>query len=358
MKIDFDIQLKKGDFQLSALAEIPADSVTAIIGPSGAGKSTLLRCLAGLEPTTTGSIKVGDENWLSAGASLSPHFRRIGYVFQHAALFEHQSVSQNLNYARKRALDSDRYTLAEIAEATRIQHLLDRRSPDLSGGERQRVAIARAIASNPQLLLLDEPLSAVDPEARAELSIELERLFQEFKIPALYVTHNLAEAARLSSHALQMVDGKVIANAPTRLVLAPDSSSPDQTHAPISILDVQERRSLTAEGLVELQTNIGKLLVLASSLANSQPERLLVRAGDVGISLSSIPESSFLNQLSATVQSLSDHSAGQVLATLSCQAGILYSLVTRRSAVNLCLAPGSKVYALIKTTSLPLDPAR
>ncbi len=350
MKISFDLQLQKGSFALDAKANLPADTVTAIIGKSGAGKSTLLRCLAGLETEVKGSIQVGDEAWLKNGRSLSPHFRRIGFVFQHAALFDHLSVSQNLKYARKRALDADHYTLDEISKVTRIQHLLERQPSTLSGGERQRVAIGRAIASNPQILLLDEPLSAVDETARAQLSQELEQIFRSLEIPALYITHNLAEAARLSSHAIRMEGGRITANAATRQVLAPTQVS-DGT-APFSIIEIRSRHDLPDEGLTELDTAIGPLLVPTASLSSNLPQRLIIQASDVGLSLDPIPESSFLNQIPSTIQAAHEYSESQALIQLSCQGGTLYALVTRRSAQKLLLAPTRPVQALIKTVTL------
>ncbi|MDQ8183348.1 molybdenum ABC transporter ATP-binding protein [Pelagicoccus sp. SDUM812005] len=353
MKVSFDLQLQKGAFSLAAKADLPADSVTTIVGHSGAGKSTLLRCLAGLEKGARGAIQVGEEAWLENGRSLPPHLRRIGYVFQHAALFEHLSVSQNLRYARQRALDSDLFTLEEIAQATRIQHLLERAPATLSGGERQRVAIARAIASNPQILFLDEPLSAVDETARNQLAHELEQIFRSFQIPALYVTHNLAEAARLSSHALRLESGRVTANAATRQVLAPTDLHDGSD--PFSILEIRARRDLAEEALTELDTAIGPLLVSTSSIPRNLPQRILVRARDVGLSLDPLPATSFLNQIPASIHALHEHSASQVLAQLSCQGGTLYALVTRRSAQKLLLAPGHPVHALIKSVTLQAE---
>ncbi len=350
MKISFDLQLQKGKFALDATAELPADSVTAIIGHSGAGKSTLLRCLAGLEKDATGTIQAGEESWLQSGRSLSPHFRRIGYVFQHAALFEHLSVSQNLRYARKRALDADLYTLEEIAQATRIQHLLERAPSTLSGGERQRVAIARAIASNPQILFLDEPLSAVDETARSELCHEFEQIFRSFEIPALYVTHNLSETARLSSHALRIENGRITANAATRQVLTPTHLHDGS--APFSIIEIRSRRDLPEEGLATLDTAIGPLLVPAASLPPSLPKRILIPAREVGISLDPLPGTSFLNQIEASIQAIHEHTAIQLLVQLSCQCGTLYALITRRSTQKLLLAPTQTVHALIKSVTL------
>lgn len=348
MKLAFDIKLQKGDFGLHAKADLPAESVTAIIGKSGAGKSSLLRCLAGLEPSAEGVILAGEESWLKDGRSLAPHFRRIGFVFQHAALFEHLSVSGNLHYAQRRVLGDDRFTLDEIVRATRIDRLLNRMPDSLSGGERQRVAIARAVAANPQALFLDEPLSAVDEEARGALLNELERLFGVFGIPALYVTHNLAEAARISNYAIKMEAGSIVEHGPTEEVLTPKADS----DTPFSIVSIESRRDLADENLSCLETNIGQLLLPTIGDSTQIPARILIRAQDVGISLSRLNESSILNQIPATVHELKTYPTGQTLVTMQCQGVKLYSLITRRSAQTLNLQPGTSLLALIKGVAL------
>ncbi|MBC2606794.1 molybdenum ABC transporter ATP-binding protein [Pelagicoccus albus] len=352
MKIDFDIQLQKGSFQLEAKGSIPSGSVTALIGPSGSGKSTLLRCLAGLEPGAKGQITIGEEPWLSSETELPTHLRRIGYVFQHAALFEHLSVSQNLQYARKRAQGEAQHSLPEIAAAIQITPLLERQVDTLSGGERQRVAIARAIASNPKLMLLDEPLSAVDENSRYQLSLELERLFQQFQIPTVFVTHNYAEAARLTNFAIRMRSGKVIASGPTAEVLDPTHGEPSATQAPFSTVDLHGRTDLAEEGLCQLESAIGQLLVPLDSIPNQLPRRIIIRSRDVGLSISKFEGSSFLNQIPAQVEEIREFSNSQALVRLGCGSGTLVALLTLRSVESLKLKDGLAVYALIKSVTL------
>lgn len=348
MNLEFDLQLTLGEFTLKAQGSA-SDSVTAIVGPSGSGKTSFLRCIAGLEPKANGSIRFGDEEWLSQDSQLPPHHRKIGYVFQHAALFEHLNVSQNLNYARKRARAPDLYSLSEIASVTRIEHLLERAPDKLSGGERQRVAVARALAANPRLLLFDEPLSALDDSTRHHLTLELETLFERFRIPTLYVTHNLGEAARLCSHAIRMDAGRITATGPIERVLSPT----DQTSsaALFAIVGTKSRTDHSQDGLTTLKTSIGPLILPTRSVPANLPPRLLIHARDVGISLQPLPESSFLNQIPATIKALIPHNESQTLAHLSTDTGSIFALLTKRSTQQLALRPDLPIHALIKSVT-------
>lgn len=349
MSIAFDLKLTRGDFQLSAKADLP-NSVIAIVGQSGSGKTSILRSLAGLEPDARGFIRMGDNVWLDDSRSLPTHKRRLGYVFQHSALFEHLTVSQNLNYARKRAESiRDAHSLDEISQATRIEHLIARKVDSLSGGERQRVAIARALAANPQLLLLDEPLSALDHDTRHHLILEFENLFKRFEIPTLYVTHNLAEAARLCSHALVIRSGKVVTFGPVADVLSPQFQ--ESTSQLFSIVSTRSHRSLPVDCLAEIETDIGTLLLPQSSLPEVLPKRVLIHARDVGISLYPMPQSSFLNQIPVQIESVQAVNEGQSLIRLSAASGTLLALVTNRSTKDLRLGPEKSVFALIKSVT-------
>ncbi len=169
--------LQKGEFSLDIELSIPSEGVTSLLGPSGCGKTTLLRLIAGLEKCEDGYLKVGDEIWQDRGAFLPPHQRQSGYVFQEPSLFEHLNVHDNVSYGLKRIPEKEqKLSLDNVIELTGIGHLLARSPTRLSGGERQRVAIARALAASPRILLMDEPLAALDPEAREELLPTLESL--------------------------------------------------------------------------------------------------------------------------------------------------------------------------------------
>ena len=195
-----------GSFTLRATFEVPAQGVTALLGPSGSGKTSILRALAGLE-RIPGTVRVGGEIWQDPSTFVPAERRRTGYVFQGAGLLPHLSVAANLAYAARRAGPGP-FARDDIIARAGIAHLLDRGTTRLSGGEAQRASIARALLSQPRLLLMDEPLSALDSDARAELLGWLERLLAGIDIPVFYVTHDEGEAARLAVRTIRIRDGR------------------------------------------------------------------------------------------------------------------------------------------------------
>jgi molybdate transport system ATP-binding protein len=205
------LQLHRSGFSLNVSLELPASGVTAILGPSGCGKTTLLRCIAGLEQAATGVVQVNDEVWQdSAQKIFIPTWKRsIGYVFQEASLFDHLKVRANLEYGLRRT-KADSRLLEEAIHLLGIAHLLGRTPSALSGGERQRVAIARALATAPRLLLLDEPLAALDEARKGEVLPWLDRLRKQSGVPMLYVTHARSEALRLADTVVMMRAGAVV----------------------------------------------------------------------------------------------------------------------------------------------------
>lgn len=213
--IELRLRLKLDSFTLDFDQCLPARGVTAIFGHSGCGKSTLLRCIAGLERPEMAYVNVGGECWEDTNNAfrLPTHRRTIGYVFQEASLFPHLTVLKNLQFGQRRsgaAKTSDQLTQA--IELLGIESLLERKPERLSGGERQRVAIARALAVCPQLLLMDEPLAALDMRRKREILPFLEQVHRELDIPVLYVTHSPTEVRRMADHLIVMEEGKVIAN--------------------------------------------------------------------------------------------------------------------------------------------------
>ncbi|EPV1983376.1 sulfate/molybdate ABC transporter ATP-binding protein [Campylobacter upsaliensis] len=187
--------------------------ISAIFGESGAGKTTLLRILAGLITPQKGFIRIGDEIWLDLkrGINLSPQKRSLGFVFQDYALFPNMSVRENLAYATQNQRKID-----ELLELIGLKELANSRPKELSGGQAQRVALARALAKEPKILLLDEPLSALDFKMRSHLQEELLKILKHFKTTVLLVSHDLAEIYRLSARVLQLSGGKIIKDLPTK----------------------------------------------------------------------------------------------------------------------------------------------
>lgn len=208
-------------FDLDVALALPGSGVTALFGPSGCGKTTLLRLVAGLETSPGGFFRIGDEIWQDGARVVVPHNRRIGYVFQDANLFPHLTVNQNLLYGTRRLAPEERLpTLDPLVDLLGIRALLDRRPSRLSGGERQRVAIARALAVNPRILLMDEPLAALDQDRKKEVLPYLKTLQRELRIPILYVTHSPDEVAQLASHLVVLRGGRLVADGPIQEVLS------------------------------------------------------------------------------------------------------------------------------------------
>lgn len=196
-----------GSFALRTCFEVPSNGVTALLGPSGSGKTSILRALAGLEHVP-GTISVDGEPWQDGTTFVAPERRRVGYVFQGIGLLPHLTVAANLAYAARRAAPGP-FDREDIVERTGIAALLDRKPAHLSGGEAQRASIARALLGQPRLLLMDEPLSALDSEARGELLDWLAALLAGISIPVFYVTHDHGEAARLAARTIRIRDGQV-----------------------------------------------------------------------------------------------------------------------------------------------------
>jgi molybdate transport system ATP-binding protein len=198
-----------GGFALDAVFALQPTGITALSGPSGSGKTTLLRCVAGLT-RLPGRLTVDGETWQDAGAFLPPHRRPVGVVFQDASLLAHLSVRGNLAYGARRTRAKAQVGLDDTVDLLGLAPLLARAPANLSGGERQRVALGRALLTQPKLLLMDEPLSSLDAAAKAEILPYLERLHRGLAIPALYVSHDAGEIARLADRVIYMREGRIV----------------------------------------------------------------------------------------------------------------------------------------------------
>ena len=354
------LRLRRGAFTLDVALALPARGVSALFGPSGCGKTTLLRCLAGLERAPGGRVVVDGEVWQDDAAKVfvPTHRRAVGVVFQEASLFEHLSVRGNVEFGWKRLAPAERrVSIEEAAAWTGIAPLMDRAPAGLSGGERQRVAMARALAVSPKLLLMDEPLAALDAARKAEILPALERLNAVSGIPIVYVSHAIAEVARLADHVVLMEAGHVAAAGPVaELLRRLDLPLPPGEDAGVVLLGVVGERD-AAWQLARIDTPGAAFWTRDPGLAPGAPVRLRVLARDVSLSLDAQPGSSIVNQLQAVVEEIADDTdPSQVLVRVRAHtddgdAAILARL-TRRSARMLALAPGRPIWAMVKSVAL------
>ena len=354
MSIHARFRLPYPAFTLDIDLDLPAGGVTAVFGRSGSGKTTLLRCIAGLEQTLDGSLIVNGETWQDGSYRRPVHQRALGYVFQEARLFPHLSVAANLDFGRRRIAASERrVSLAQVVELLGIAHLLERRPERLSGGERQRVAIARALATSPRLLLMDEPLAALDQARKQEILPYLERLHDELAIPVLYVSHSPDEVARLADHIVLMEDGRAVAQGPLTETLA-RVDLPLRLGEDVGVVFSGQVLERNAEWhLARIGFAGGEIWVRDGGAGVGRTVRLRILARDVSIARHRHDDVSIMNLLPATIitHAAEDHPA---LALLQLQVGgtRLLARLTRHSANRLELAPGQQVWVQIKAVAL------
>jgi molybdate transport system ATP-binding protein len=350
-----------GSFKLDVAFEAPMSGITALFGPSGCGKTTVLRCVAGLN-RLPGFLKVGGEIWQddASGKSLKPYERPIGYVFQEASLFAHLSVRGNLRYGQRRALRNgvaEQIRLEDVVSLLGIGHLLDRATAELSGGERQRVALGRALLAQPKLLLMDEPLSALDRLTKDEILPYFEALHASLSIPVLYVTHDLSEIERLADHMVLLERGQVIAAGRLNELLAdtrlPIARSPEAS----TVLEARVGAFNVEDGLTVLDIGDGeKLLVPRRVGKEGGMDRVRIAATDVSLAVVRPSQTTILNIVPVRVKDIQpvDEAQINVLVTLGHREGgpRLLARVTRRAQRVLGFGPGQDVYAQIKAVSL------
>ncbi|SOC12418.1 molybdate transport system ATP-binding protein [Rhodobacter sp. JA431] len=347
-----------GGFVLDAEFEALGHGVTALFGPSGCGKTTVLRCMAGLTRLTDGQLTVGGKTW-QAGRKFTPiHRRAVGYVFQEASLFAHLSVRDNLCYGLKRAKGPQRIGEEEVVSLLGIAPLFERPTPTLSGGERQRVAIGRALLSQPELLLMDEPLSALDRLSREEILPYLERLHARLEMPVILVSHDMTEVERLADRLVLMERGRVRAEGP----LAPMLADPDLPliHRPdlASVLEGEVVAVDDAYGLSQIAVPGGVIVVPGRLGPAGARRRMRIPAADVSLGRNPPSDTTILNALPATILSAEPEPNGSPLITVRLMLGretggaLLLARISRKSWDSLGFAPGEPIVARLKATSL------
>jgi molybdate transport system ATP-binding protein len=327
--------------------------VTALFGPSGAGKTTAIKVMAGLINPQEGRVRLGDRTLFdsAAGIALPPHKRRLGYVFQDGRLFPHLTVRDNLRFAQRYVA---RTPLSEdlLVDLLGIGGLLGRRPATLSGGETQRVALARALLSGPDMLLMDEPLAALDAPRKEEILPYLDRLKTEMQMPILYVTHAVEEVARLADHVAILEAGRITRHGPVFDVLSDPDAMP--------LLGVREAGAILraeviedlGDGLTRLSAGPGRLELPGVTAAPGETVRLRILATDV--MLATVRPEGLLarNILPVTIESVQSGRGPGIAVVLRLGDQRLLSRITGRSCEEMGLRPGQEIFAILKATSV------
>jgi molybdate transport system ATP-binding protein len=346
-------KIDRPGFTLDVDLVLPYRGVTALFGHSGSGKTTVLRCIAGLERSPSGFLRVNGDVWQDDRFWLPTHQRPLGYVFQEASLFSHLTVLGNLRYGAKRISDSPRVSLDQAVELLGITHLLDRKPDSLSGGERQRVAIARALAVNPRILLMDEPLAALDLKRKREILPYLERLHDELEIPVVYVSHSPDEVARLADHLVVMDGGRVLANGALAETLA-------RLDLPIrlgedvgAVLDASVGEIDTAWHLMRVDFSGGSLWTRDLGIPVGRRVRVRILARDVSLASERPVQTSIQNLLYGRVDAIADDEhPGVCLVRVKVGDSILIARLTKRAAAMLGATIGRELWLQIKSVAL------
>lgn len=370
MSLSVDITIVKNDFTLRASFISPSHGITAIYGPSGCGKTTLLRSIAGLEKAVVGSISMNGDHWLGGGATKPAHQRSIGYVFQDNYLFSHLNVRNNLLYGLKRTpKEKRRIEFSEAVTLVGVEKLIDKSVSDLSGGERQRVAIARALLSGPEILLMDEPMAALDYQSKSDILPYLEQLHETLSIPILYVSHATDEIARLADYIVLMDHGSTYKQGPL-LETVSDIDSPlaEQANA-FSILEGKVVENIVEAATENTTKNTTKntrdhllttldidgktFFIPATGLLPGIGVRIRIVAKDVSLCLDRPMRTSILNILETTIVDIRDNtSKGQCMVKLAVGNQYLLARISTYSRQHLALSVGDNVFAQIKAVAM------
>lgn len=352
MSLRIQFKLIRDGFALDVDLKLPSRGVTALFGPSGCGKTTLLRCIAGLEHAT-GSFIINDDVWQDATHFIPTHQRAIGYVFQEASLFPHLSVRGNLQYGMQRIAGHKKIAIDAIIDLLGLRALLDRKPDGLSGGERQRVAIARALAVDPRLLLMDEPLAALDLKRKQEILPYLDKLQATLEIPILYVTHSPDEVVRLAHHLVVMDAGQIVASGDLADTLSRLDLPVRLGDEPGVVIESVVGSIEPAWHLARLDFDGGSVWIRDPGLSVGAGARVRILAGDVSLAREQPGKSSIQNVLTGRIDGIrDDDQPGLALVRISIGRTALLARITQRAVSTLALETGDTVWAQVKSVAL------
>jgi molybdate transport system ATP-binding protein len=352
--LQVSVKKQRGAFTLDAEFQLPTPGVVALFGRSGCGKSTLVNVIAGLLKAEAGRVALDDKLLLDTarGTDVPAERRGIGYVFQDARLFPHMSVAANLRYAERRAAGPKFVDMQHVAGLLDLGALMDRRTHQLSGGERQRVAIGRALLTQPNLLLLDEPLASLDLSRREEVLPYLESLRDHLSIPMVYVSHNFDEVLRLATYIVLMEAGKTTAQGNVgEMSLNPGLRAIIGADAVGAIVDGMVLGTDPSSGLVRVRVGQGELRVHFPNAVQDAKLRVQLLARDLIVATRAPHDLSVRNSLPGRVTAVVADDVDTDLISIDIGGTIIMARITNAATRELRLAPGIQVWALVKALS-------
>ena len=345
------LAITRGSFHMPVNLSLPGQGISVLFGASGTGKTSLLRAIAGLDRHDAALIQLNDTLWQNQQICVPVHQRNLGYVFQEDNLFLHQSCEGNLRFAAKRSQTPADF-FAHVISQLNLAGLLSRMPVHLSGGEKQKVAIARALLQKPQLLLLDEPFSAVDEEFKHAFLPKLKALLAELGIPALYVTHSSAEMSQMADELVWFNQGQGPVVAPANELLTDLQQGLARRTDAESLLEAHVVGHDRDFGLNILECDGCTLYVGGEFLPIGRPVRVRILAQDVSLAFNTPSLSSILNILPATVLELAEHAGHQTTIRLQVGTQTILARITRKSVAALQLVEGTRLYAQIKSVAV------
>lgn len=352
MRLSLELDATLGEFRLDARGDFAIEGVTALFGPSGAGKTTILQAIAGFRPRL-GRVEADGSIWQDGRSALPAHRRPVGVVFQDGRLFEHLDVRGNLVYAERRAdPKGPAVQRDDVVAALGLMPLLSRSVQTLSGGEIQRVAIGRALLARPRLLLMDEPLVALDRERKASILTMIAGLPQRFAMPVLFVSHLVEEIAQIADRLIAVNAGRIVGEGPAVGMLETLDAELTGHFEAGSLLEGTVARHDERHGLTAV--TVGESAVWTPGAMHTAPGervRLRLRSRDVAVSLARLSGVSIRNQLPARIVEITEEAGPYAELRLDAGGQIIRARLTRLSVGELGLVPGSEVYALVKTVT-------
>ncbi|TDR23392.1 molybdenum ABC transporter ATP-binding protein [Marinicella litoralis] len=345
-------KIKREDFELELAFDIPVAGIMAIYGESGCGKTSILRAMVGLDHHSGSCFTLNGVALQKGGVFIPAEQRKVGLVFQDLSLFPHLNVRENIQFAEKRNPSGNNIKRSDVLDVLAIGALLDRMPQQLSGGEQQRVAIARTLMRQPELLLLDEPMSALDDNNKQRLIPYLRQVHQTFDLPMMVVSHDLNVVTQLCDHILMINDRGYQFHDSIHQAMLSDDAETFKSQQLQAVFNTQVIDRDEAFGLTTVETPTGTTFYINGLFPKTQAIRLNIHAKDVSMSLQAPQQSSILNVLAAKVVEVKATPGFECLVVAQVGEDQIMGLISKKSAINLKLQVNQNIFIQIKTNAI------